>query len=165
MTAFFTCGIGSENKPPTHTNPVDNKTAAALHAAYNLAIEISCSPRALAVCAPALQKSVANYIPGLMLHTLRIPSNAVAPPSVASAISVWYRSRPIKVVVDISGPSRYGPGTEGYDLSTLHISGEIAGGLAVSYELRGEEPELWRRHLLFTGVAMAHEMFRQLRFL
>ncbi|KAG6861397.1 hypothetical protein C0995_000526 [Termitomyces sp. Mi166 len=165
MAASFTCGIGSEFTPPTHTIPVDHITAAALHAAYNLAIEVSCSPRALAVCAPALQKSVANYTPGLVMPTLCIPSDAVVPPAAASAISAWYRTRPLNVVVDLSGPNKYGPGVEEYDSSTLYISGEIVGGLVASYELKEDNPSLWRRHLLFSAIAMAHEMFRQLRFL
>ncbi|KAG6919789.1 hypothetical protein DXG01_000289 [Tephrocybe rancida] len=167
MAASFTCGYSSDSILPPSLHPVDHTTAAALHAAYNLAVEKSCSPRALAVCAPALSRSVAEYEPGVMPQTLRIPSNAVAQDNVAVAICAWYRARPVNVVVDLNGANftSYGPGDEGYDPAIVHLSGEIAAGLSASYELKEEDPWLWHRHLLFTAVVMANEMFRQLRWL
>ncbi|GLB42345.1 hypothetical protein LshimejAT787_1103600 [Lyophyllum shimeji] len=160
---IFTYGYGSDGLPPTtpNTSPVDLSTALALQEAYDLAVEISCTPRALAVCSAVLKKSVADYVPGEMRSSLGVPLHAVAPPEVASSVTAWYRSHPFQVVVDINWTNHE---EHSSCARIIYISGEIAASLSAAYDLKSAEPGLWRRHRLLTAIIMAREMFCILRY-
>ncbi|KAF5379058.1 hypothetical protein D9615_005998 [Tricholomella constricta] len=164
MPISFSYGFGSFGLPPTSRNPVNPVTETALREAYHLAIDLSCCSRALAVCAPALKKAVANYTPGVIASTLRIPFDSVAPPAVAHAVASWYRLCPFEVVVDVTS-APYDSERHFSDSPVIYITGEIAAGLSASFEMRSAYPQLWRRHLLLTAIVMAREMFCHLRYM
>ncbi|GLB42339.1 hypothetical protein LshimejAT787_1103540 [Lyophyllum shimeji] len=159
---MFTYGYGSAGLPPTTTSPVDALSAVALREAYDLAIEISCTPRALAVCSSALRWPFANDVTS-DTSPLDVPLDCIAPPDLGTSVVAWYRSRPVRVVVDLHSGiydrRKYLP-----DASVIYISGQVVACLSASFWLELSNPELWRRHLLLTAIVIAREMFCYLRY-